>query len=986
MATLDTTYNRLVTELCWRDAVGLVESEAVVLGARGEIFRRLRRVLPDVSAVYFCEDEPLVYIARLEAADPAKLVDLHRRVWNDARVPLLFVVTPTEVRVYDASAVPTKDPDGANEESRLIRKLSATASFLEGFPLFKREALDTGTYTMPDSKHFSSETRCDSTLLKNLQILRRKLGKEVGLGLNDDVIHPLLLRSMLLLHLEHRDVIPQEYFEKFLPSARAFTDLLTKKSATFDFFDDMAKEFNGDLFPLSPEERRTIRIEHLALLRDFLCGRIEMEKDQYTLWPMYDFSIIPIQVVSALYKVLLHTAEAEGRDVGAFYTRPALVELVMNEVLPWPSRDRPRLAELPRIVDPACGSGVFLVEAFRRLIAHERVRLDRQPSQKELVKLIAEHIYGTDLNESAVKVAAFSLYLALLDELSPIEVWSELTFPTLTKADGVRRANLVNADAFDAFANDERTFDIVVGNPPWLRAKIPPSAKKYCADRLLPVAQELACPFMWLASEILDKGRAALVCPSKWLTNGEVNDDAFRTTFFSAVDVETIVNLSAIRRTLFDDAVGPAAIVVFRRRSAAVAPTVLYVAPKPSATAIPLGLLIDSGDMQWIPRQLAETEPRVWSALQEGSRRDFDLVRRLATQHTLLQFIEAGEEKGWVSKRGFQPNGPHESPEVLGRLPFVQTKWIDRPVLMVAEDGAPTRYVNFKRLGDTPIYRAPHVLVRKGLSDARGFASYVDVDCTFQDAVLAIHGPPEDKHRVKAISAYFHSTFARYWLSLVISTAGTDWKYMSKEERLSLPVRPIAENEYAKHLAEIIDSISSESDYKPEIYVPRIDEIVYEALGLTAHERSLVESQKALTSIPTINVDMLASRYAKTFLEIFRPLHLSGSWPGEATVHTGQAPLRTVSFKLLPRKQRTGQMAIKTSPDLDAVLTHLDRVLVERESANIFRRRHLRLFETDVMHVVKPNEARFWTTAAAHEDAHALLGDAISPKGPHVPS
>src|SRR5690606_22604637 len=88
------------------------------------------------------------------------------------------------------------------------------------------------------------------------------------------------------------------------------------------------------------------------------------------------------------------------------------------------------------------------------------------------------------------------------------------------------------------------------------------------------------------------------------LTNAEDNDDAFRTAFFNAVDVETIVNLSAIRRTLFDDAVGPAAIVVFRRRSAGVAPTVLYVAPKPSVTAVPLGLLIDAGDMQWIPGNL----------------------------------------------------------------------------------------------------------------------------------------------------------------------------------------------------------------------------------------------------------------------------------------------------------------------------------------------------------------------------------------------
>ncbi|AZS19331.1 hypothetical protein CSW63_00955 (plasmid) [Caulobacter sp. FWC26] len=73
------------------------------------------------------------------------------------------------------------------------------------------------------------------------------------------------------------------------------------------------------------------------------------------------------------------------------------------------------------ILDPACGSGVFLVEAYKRLILHWRSRNDWRKINVTVLKQLLEHIRGVDLEQGAIELAAFSLCLALCDALQPEE-------------------------------------------------------------------------------------------------------------------------------------------------------------------------------------------------------------------------------------------------------------------------------------------------------------------------------------------------------------------------------------------------------------------------------------------------------------------------------------------------------------------------------------------------------------------------------------
>ena len=122
-----------------------------------------------------------------------------------------------------------------------------------------------------------------------------------------------------------------------------------------------------------------------------------------------------MELVSHIYQLFVND------EAAAVYTPPFLVRLILGESLNWERLDRlDREDEI--ILDPACGSGVFLVEAYKRLVLHWRSRNDwKRPGILVLKKLLTR-VHGIDLEDGAVELAAFSLCLALCDALKPEEI------------------------------------------------------------------------------------------------------------------------------------------------------------------------------------------------------------------------------------------------------------------------------------------------------------------------------------------------------------------------------------------------------------------------------------------------------------------------------------------------------------------------------------------------------------------------------------
>ena len=233
-------------------------------------------------------------------------------------------------------------------------------------------------------------------------------------------------------------------------------------------FRTLRKDFNGDLFvaPCSFEAHdRGPRLDasHLAVLARFRSGREEMygRVGQYRLWK-YDFKYIPIELISAVHDRFLAERGPDRRTSGAYYTPMFLADTVVSHVwdrLPAATRDR------GCFLDPACGSGIFLVRLFQRLCEHRReARRGRTTIPwRELLDLLSR-VRGWDVDGGAVRVAVFSLYVALLEEVTPPDIRKLMESGKVLPA--LHGETLHRGDFF-AVAPDDVQADVVVGNPPW---------------------------------------------------------------------------------------------------------------------------------------------------------------------------------------------------------------------------------------------------------------------------------------------------------------------------------------------------------------------------------------------------------------------------------------------------------------------------------------------------------------------------------------
>lgn len=1002
----DEFFNDLTSRLGYSDTGGLIyEQSQAKTGTQLYFFERARESL-GVTAVYFGRDTPLVYFFVKDTLTNEDICDLHRRVWNDGRVPLLFVITRSEVRLYDCFASPTLNPDEIEDPSRLIRNLSIANATLSRLRDFSRKSVETGLLWNNLPGYFDPNSRCDQTLLKNLRLTQQRLIRQ---GVPTTVVQRLLSRLILIMYLEHRKVLSEEYYKSISAQATSIIDLLVSRELTFNAFEKMAGEFNGDLLPVDVEERIHVKQKHFTLLQQFFCGE-ELDSGQTVLWQLYDFSIIPIQLISAIYETFLRgdpSDSAEQTDtnlIGTFYSPIYLVELLMNEVIPWPGPNNTAFSPLPKVLDPSCGSGIFLVEAYRRIIAHWRYQNQgKYPGSSELHNIMVNCIYGLDIDASAVQVAAFSLYLAFLESLDSISLRGQFKFPPLTRPGvGHAVANLVSCNAFSEHQPFQNVaFDFVVGNPPWRRNYLPEGASEYCKSRGYPIAKEIAHAFMWLALKQAPKGKIALLCTSKWLFNREKPDVEFRRTFLSKAYVETIINLSVMRlEKLFPGAVGPASAVICRgERPEVCSPSILYCTPKPGRGKVrAFELIIDGSDLKWLPRHEAERSDDIWKVLMWGTFRDLDLVRKVKrSSSSLANFFREKKQAGWCQARGFQPytvknkskKAIPQQDDAMAQLAYIKASDIDRYFVDTQKLASKCWTNQFIWTGPKEIYRAPHVLIKEGQKQGRFCAALADTDCTFQDTITGVAAPIQHIAQLKALTAYLNSRLATYFLFLTASTWGIERERVKKTEVFDLPDTLLRDEGACALLAKKFDELRSASSDDTRALVEReMDVAVYKALGITSGEQVLVEDminytidyfQKGQLSHALKSTDReLLKEYAMSFFKVINPVLRAGGSYLSATLYIAEG-LSIVSFV----RGRGGDSTVRfgTVRELNGVLADLERVVEMQESPSVYIRRTIKIYQNDSIHIVKTSERRYWAAAVGMRDADETMYELLGADG-----
>jgi len=772
--------------------------------------------------------------------------------------------------------------------------------------------------------------------------------------------------------------------------------ILRHYSDAYRLFRWLNSKFNGDLFPGKGttktqreaewrREMQQVQPAHLKLLALFVEGKLELMKGrsrQANLWPFYSFDAIPLEFISSIYEVFV------GPKKGVHYTPGYLVDFILDGVLPWEDDDWDL-----RVLDPACGSGIFLVKVFQRLVHRwRRTHPGEVPRAVLLKQLLTRNIFGVDIDEHAVRVASFSLYLAMCDEIDPRHYWNRMRFPPL------RGRRLISADFFDEkagfrTAGEVGRYDLVIGNAPWGQASATDLAVHWAATHRWPIAnQGIGTLFLAKAAALArPSGRVAMVTSaSTLLFNRNKTAEAFRRALFTFYSFEEVINLSAVRFGVFPNAKSAACIVVFQP----VPPTsdrFSYICPKPLASGAGGDwIVVEPGDVQTVYSEEAASDPWVWTALLWGGRRDLELVRRLSRGPRLDAHV-LHKRKGIVRGDRQKPE-----PDIVGRHILEVPEFPANTFLRLrARDLPINRDPGTDEADSTTMvpFQLPQLIIKKAWSaESRRFrAVLVDGDRTTKgvictQAYVSVHVPDRSLAVLEAACLTMNSAVAVYFLFLTSGQSASFIPSALVEELLSVPL-PAS----GGHLG----GLSTFAD---------VDVRAREAFGFKAAEWILIEDFARYT-IPQIqdsgsagwrtsggrdgdcnDEDLLA--YCECFVRVLRDG--LGAQAGAVVFkrrEPGALPVHLVAVYLDHFSTPSVRFEGVDDQELWARLVDLDQRFLSVRPAGaggVFFQRTARIYDgaiidnvrVPVVYFVKPRALRYWSRSVALRDADEVVADA----------
>jgi len=538
---------------------------------------------------------------------------LRRYAWN-AHLPISILTDFEEFAVYNCKAKPGPKETAATARDLFYLYTDYIEKWDEIAAIFSRDAVWKGALDRfaASSKGKKGTTEVDDEFLKDMNNWRVLLARNIALRnprVEDEqqlnyAVQITLDRIIFLRICEDRGIEPEEQLKTLSTQPGLYTGLLELfrhadlkyNSGLFNFTHDKDDNTPPDTFTPS------LTIDDRALK--------EIIQGLYYPCP-YIFKEIPVEILGQVYEQFLgqvirltagHQAKVEEKPEvrkagGVYYTPKYIVDyIVENTVGKLLEGKTPTEAAALKIVDPACGSGSFLLGAFQYLIDwHERWYLANEPQKWTRGKapalnevtggyrlttlkkkeILLNNIHGVDIDPQAVEVTKLSLLLKVLEEeTGQLSLGLERALPDLGK--NIQCGNsLIGEDYFAgqlAIDPAERRrvnpfewerafprvfaqggFDAVIGNPPYINSLIlektlSPEIKPYWKRKFTSAsgAFDIYIIFMEMGINILRKyGLLSFIVPNKFLAAEYAID--YRNWVFQEIQIDSILDLSRVK-------------------------------------------------------------------------------------------------------------------------------------------------------------------------------------------------------------------------------------------------------------------------------------------------------------------------------------------------------------------------------------------------------------------------------------------------------
>lgn len=884
---------------------------------------------------------------------PKDIKQLHKELWNSAKVPMFFVFTDTEVKIYNCRK---SSDDGKNVPTALeIVKLTSDAQEqLNKIKSFDAKMFDSGAFWNQEkyAKEFEFKHSVYDVLLDDLMSLREELIAKSALS--EKTTESLLIKSILIKYLDERGVFNQQerdnYWSQFLDNATTFTELFNSSSSIVNLLDTLKEHFNGGVFDIS-NDREELLDKDLSAFKKFLEADTETTQNKHTqklIWSKYSFKDLPVELISNIYELFLKSEEKETN--GIVYTPPILVDFMIDEVMPL---DEPKKDF--KLIDPSCGSGIFLVAAYKRLIQWWTIEHNwGKPTISQAQQIIKDSIFGVDKEDGAVEVSLFSISLALCDTFLPEEIWDDLKFEDL------RKSNIVQKDFF-LYMQDENThniFDLVIGNPPFVnkQAKWTNIAKEVAKNDPVPDTQ---LSFLFIKQSLKLLKPSAYLCmiqPSAFLySQGTFN---FRNNIFTNYKCHQVIDFACLNTSLFKKSKN--------KNSADVAISVsfiqniqpdiekdniLHLAVRQTFLAKEkIYFDLSYYDFHWLKYKDVLEQKSIWKCDLMGGSRIRSIIKRLEQYTTLKDFLKNKEKDGWIYKSGFF-TGNKKTPKDFFENNFL-TNRPTLPTSAFSENGIDYSKIEllqestFEAPRQMELFQEPLVLIKEIIGKQKLAIEYVDKSfLSFRKGINGIHAPMKDKKKLKQLAKTLKDQSILY-IFYTIATSGR----AGVSKATSLLKNDIDLLPYPKNIQDL--QLSKTEQYFAN---DTLDYMMDFCKGTS--KSPLLKDVNDIQMIDFENV------YCELLNTVYKEVHSLGN-------------KKTSSYVCVAFYFKTKPMNTLLNKDelSDAILENLVKNKVGK---NIHITRILRFYDDNVIYFIKPKQYRFWLKSIAVRDADETFSDLI---------
>lgn len=819
-----------------------------------------------------------------------------RRYGWSAKLPISIITDFEEFSVYDCTKKPKPIDKASNARIKYLTFKEYLTEYDFLWDTFSKERVLKGSFDkfVQSDTHKKGTATVDKEFLQSLDSWRTYLATSISLNnkaLDEDeinfVVQQTIDRIIFLRIAEDRSVEPYGTLKEAIKHGEYYKNL-------FRQFEQADEKYNSGLFDFKKDKiSKNIQIENKVIKT--------IVNELYYPESPYEFSVLSVEILGSAYEQFLgktitidkaYRAKIEEKPEvrkagGVYYTPQYVVDyIVQNTVGKLIENKTPKEVSKIKIVDPACGSGSFLIGAYQYLLNwHKNFYSDNGKQSKgkkdnpltpegnlttaEKKRILLNNIFGVDIDVNAVEVTKLSLLLKCMEGeteasiASQLRLFNERILPTLDE--NIKSGNsLVDTDFYDSqldFGEENKIkpfnwqkafpevfkhggFDVAIGNPPYVmlqnletREVFDYSLRKFQSAKYKIDTYQI---FTEQSVKLLkENGLLGFITPNTFLKN--IHSEPLRKFILNNCIIQEIL--------LFNYSVFAAASV----------DTCIFIFEKAKASK-KSKLLVNKADTPFIVNEVAQLSQ---SQFEKNNRTDYNLTISNGDSEILNKISKQSKPLGTYCGAYF------------GIQTFDRTKYVSdfkksekyEPVI----DGGniepyrlkpATEFVNYipsaiKSGGNETIYRQNRICIRQ--IGATPISTFVPANIFTLNTIYNVYLKEKNVSDIKFLLGIINSNATKFFWRKNNSDEKKTFPKIKKEAILSIPV-PVIEKKNKQHHDEIVKLVNqllllneekatsklstkiSQIGSKIEYCSNRINQLVYQLYELTEDEIKIVES------------------------------------------------------------------------------------------------------------------------------------------------